>query len=418
MSFAYWRSAVLRRLADVWLLVGIATSVWWAFELAPSVPRGDDLIYIDWARGHTSPFAAFVSPPDFPGARFLNSMCWQLGVALSGSTATVTAGMEAGLWLAALLAWTGWAQARGGRIAAAWMLAFMLCCSWFRDLPTWRSWMTSTGSCAFLGAGLLALEVKRPWLALLAGLLAVGFKENAALVLAGAAALVYGHRLLGAVLIGLLVPGLLAFGRGASVFWPADPVAHTLFYVGAVGSSHWLPAIAFGALQPWMALLSVLARWFPIVIGFAALVAAAWAGGRARTWWAPVVAVSVVLPLCYSTENPVYLLEGALVVMALAATALARADLPVWVGVFALVTSLPTVRASRENMVWQRDQWETAQRILRERQAAGADTFHLAGDAHDACRFVAFWLERERGWTAVDTAGSVELCHGLTTSEP
>ena len=408
---------MVRRLADVWIVVGIAASVVWALELAQSVPRGDDLTYIDWARGHGSPFAAFASPPDFPGVRFLNSMCWQLGVALSGSKATLTAGTEAGLWLAALVTWTGWAQARGGRVAAAWMLAFMLCCPWFRDLPTWRSWMTSTGSCAFLGAGLLALETKHPWWALLAGLLAVGFKENAGLVLAAAAALVYGHRLHGATLLGLLVPGLLAFGRGASVFWPADPLAHTLFYVHAVGSSHWLPAIAFGALQPWMALLGVVARWFPTVIGVAAILGATWVGGRARSWWAPVVAVSVVLPLCYSTENPVYLLEGALVVMALAATALARADVPVWVGALALVTSLPTLRASRENLVWQRDQWEIAQRILRERSAVEGGTFHLAADAHDACRFVAFWLERERGWTAVDTVGSVELCHGLSTSE-
>jgi hypothetical protein len=298
------------------------------------------------------------------------------------------------------------------------MLAFLLCCPWFRDLPTWRSWMTSTGSCAFLGAGLWALERKRPWWALVAGLLAVGFKENAGLVLAAAGALVYGNRLQSAILLGLLVPGLLAFGRGASVFWPADPGAHALFYVRAVGSSAWLPAIAFGGVQPWIAPLSLLAGSFPIAIGVAAIVAATWVGGRTRTWWTAVVGVSVVLPLCYSTENPVYLLEGALVVMGLAATALARAALPAWVGAVALVTSLPTLGPSWENLVWQRDQWAMVRRIVAERALAPAGTFHLAPDAHDAAKFVAFWLERDRHWVPMDTRGTVELCHGLTTSEP
>jgi hypothetical protein len=104
--------------------------------------------------------------------------------------------------------------------------------------------------------------------------------------------------------------------------------------------------------------------------------------------------------------------------MVLAATALARADLPSWVGALAFVTALPTLRASRENMVWQREQWETAHRIIRERSGERAHTFHVAADAHDSARFVAFWLERERDWTAVDTAGAVELCHGLSTSGP
>ena len=81
--------------------------------------------------------------------------------------------------------------------------------------------------------------------------------------------------------------------------------------------------------------------------------------------------------------------------------------------------------AAVRNKVRRKLQDATIRTVLRRLEEKGyvthtvdAGTFHLAPDAHDAAKFVAFWLERDRGWVEVDTGGTVEWCPGLTTTEP
>lgn len=377
------------------LALGLAACVAWALLLSANVPRSDDLVYVDWARSRSSPLAFVTAPPPYPGVRPLNALIWQGGVALGGAWAGPVALAEALLWLGAVGAWVGWAGARGGRAAAAWTLAFLVACAWFRDLPTWRSWMTSTGALALLGAGLWALEVRRPWTAVALGVLAAGFKENAVLVLAGAAWLVHGRRLHAALLAAAVLPGALAFGRGAEVFAPTRWLDHALAYGELVAGSLWVPVLAVGAAVEVLRRRPALSAWAP---------------------WALVMLGSAALPLLYGPRNPVYLLEGTLIGAVLAASALARGTLPAAIGVAALALALPTLGPSFENAGWQRGQWSLARRVLAERAEGPPGTLHLADDAHDGGRFVAFWLERERGWVACDAPREVGLGHGLTAT--
>jgi hypothetical protein len=402
-----------RSLAILWLVIAAVASIAWAYQLVHNVPRGDDLTYLDWTRAHGTRLADVVtSPPPYPGVRPMNALVWWLvGRDASGRASAIA---EGALWFLALVSWAGWARARAGWSAAAWTTAFLLATPWFRDLPTWRSWMTTTGSCAFLGAALWSFECRRPALALALGTVALGFKENSGIVLAVAAALVYRRWVVSALLCAALAPGVLDFSGGRDVFVPADPVAHAVAYVRAVGTAVWPSVMALAAVHPLASPLALLGHWFPLAAGAIGVGAAAASGIETRSPWALVIAAGCVLPLCYATHNPVYLLETALVSIVLFAAALAARSIPWWVGLLGLAPTLWTVAASRENAIWQRSQWDVARAVIAGQASGAPGILHLAPDAHDAGRFAAYWLQRERGWTESDVEQPVELCPGLT----
>ncbi len=125
----------------------------------------------------------------------------------------------------------------------------------------------------------------------------------------------------------------------------------------------------------------------------------------------------MALPLAYGTVNPVYIVDGALVCAGLFAAALGRARVPAWVGLIVLMPAAWTWSASWENQAWQRQQWELARAVIAERAGQPPGRLHLADDAHDGGRFIAWWLLHERGWVQGAEVQPVELCHGLSASE-
>jgi hypothetical protein len=399
-----------------------AAALWWAWTLAHSVPRGDDLSYIDWARREPSVSAIFLSPPPFPGVRPLNAISWWLATHTADVRASAAAAIEAGLWLLAVVTWTGWTRTRAGWVSAAWMAAFLLANPWFRDLPTWRSWMTTTGACAFAGGCLWAFEARRPWTALVLGILGIAFKESAGLLVIAAAWFVYRDRLRALGLGLMLLPGLVKFaggegGAGAASWLPADFLGHVGFYVSAIGGSAWLPAGALGAVAAPLAAIGPFGHAAPMALGVLTIVAGIVLAVWSESPWAPVLAATGALPLVYRTENPFYLVEGSILAAGLVAARIGERTLPGWVGVLMVAPAAWSWDASLENAEWQRDQWELANTIIAAREHSSPGVVHVADDAPDGGRFAAFWLQRERGWTVSDDVQPVELCHGVTATE-
>ncbi len=251
-------------------LAGLA----WAWLLADNVRRGDDLVYMEWAQTlPAEPLAALMTLPPFPGFRPLTALAWGLSGTRGGWSAGAVQAVVSGLWLLALGTWTGWAGARGGRVAAAWMMALMLATPWFRDLPTWRSWVTTVGALALSGAALWALDQRRVRVALLCGLAAIGFKESAVPVLAVAAVVVYGRAWLGAAWLVGALPSFWAFAHSGHVAeWAvADMGARAMAYARLVGGSVWLPALSGAVWSPPLAVGGALGVAAPGLVGALAL---------------------------------------------------------------------------------------------------------------------------------------------------
>lgn len=73
-----------------WLLAPLvlaAFALGWAWIMAQSVPRSDDLAYLEWAAKSPSVGSVWTSPPPFPGSRPLNALAWWLGWRWSGNGA-------------------------------------------------------------------------------------------------------------------------------------------------------------------------------------------------------------------------------------------------------------------------------------------------------------------------------------------
>ncbi len=182
--------------------------------LASEVPlKFDDLNYLTDALRHRDEPLFWTDHPWYTHWRPLAYLAWwSLGpLSLDGSAVRL---LEVATWLGAVgfLAHLGWRR-------AGWMglllvtLALPLCPLALEPLD-WKSWLTSTGGILGLGAGLWELhrgERARWWVVLLAGLLALGFKEIAAFTL-GLVALLGGRGSVRAVGGALVLGGLAAAG--------------------------------------------------------------------------------------------------------------------------------------------------------------------------------------------------------------
>lgn len=399
------------------LVLGAAClfSVWWSWSLSHSVPRADDLEYMQWAEASSGILAPLRDLPPFPGWRCANLYSWWLATRIDGFQGAAAALFESSLWLMALVTWAGWARRRSGLWAAMFVSVVMLATPWFRDLPTWRSWMTTTGEVAFLGAALWAMESRRNTIAAVLAVAAVGFKEPAVFLLAPAAVLIYRAPLVAICALVAATPGLAKMVWYAATAGQAasSPLSQLAPYAVLVGEGASAPIIALAAIHPTLAVFGILSPAAPLLAGTAAAAVGVGFAVKTRSAWIWVIAPVLVLPLLYPTQNPVYLLEPFLVSVVLVSGVISTSPSR-WVILAAvLVGAREGVPASLENMRWQHSQWALARHIQAELADAAPGLLHLAEDAPDGCRYVAFWLE-ERGWQEASGPLPRELGHGLT----
>lgn len=299
-----------------------------------NAPRGDDIVYLDWAMKHTWPWAALRPLGLFPGWRPLNALSWWLGARLDGAAGTASTVQLALVWLVAWGAWTAWTWRRWGPRAGCWAGALLLLTPPFRDLPIWRSWMSSTGAVASMGLCLLALESGWRRAALLAAAAAACFKETSALPLGLAAWLWYGDRRVPLVALAFAAPSWLNMAHSNP--WPgAGEIAQQLrSYVADLSRVGW-PAVA--------AVAAIFLPRRPDLRGVA------------------ILGSVLALPLLYPVHNITYLVDG--LVLAACLVAARCSDAPTLpralIAFFMLLAALPTLQSSASDVAyqWERRGW-------------------------------------------------------------
>ncbi len=338
-----------------------------AMVLSLNVPRGDDITYLAWAveRLDTA-WSPTLRPPPFPGWRPVTAAWWWLGCGLTSVSGAAQQAALAGLWIAALGTWTWWSWRRGGATAGLTTATLLLATDRFRDLVTWRSWLTSTSELAFGGACLLALSGGRRGVAVVAAVLAVWSKEPAALWLSAAAWVFHRDgRVAGAALLAG-IPGGLRFASefADTMHLDADLLARGWFYLRATVALGW-----------------------PVVAVFVLLV-------RRRVGALGVVAAALALPVVYPVFNATYLVEATCVlavgVTEFAGTAARRALLAS--ALAGLAFGLPgSVSNARYQAVHQRDMQAVWSRLA----AAPPVAYTLSDGANDDARWLALRLRWE-----------------------
>ena len=330
----------------------------------------------------------------------MNALVWWLGASLTGTSGAFTAWTVTGLWLFACATWTAWSWRRWGPTAAPWMLALMLVNPWFRDLPTWRSWTTSCGELAFLGACLLAMEAKRPTVAVVAAISAAWFKEPAAITLAAAALLIYQKPWVAAAAGLSGAAGIIRFAlapHGPPL--TPSPLNQMLVYVTAIGSAGWPAALAAGSLSPLASLVAFSTLVMPAIAGTLALLAAVALAVRSRSKWAVVILSALILPAIYQTQNGIYLVDASSLVTALAAGSLARGNMSIWVLLVALVLGARTLPASFENARWQASRWTVVESAWQHIEEHPPQAIYVSPVADGEARYLAL-----RCWARWDPA--------------
>lgn len=169
-----------------------------AFESASAI-AADDFGYLMWGLQSRDDALAWVRGPEwFSYRRPLNALLWWLS-ARSGIDGELVRWAQVGLWttLCAALLWV----TRHSSRAATTLVVLLLTNQVLIDLLQWRSWVTTTGSLAFLVLAALTMEGRMPAATVaLLGFLALGFKEVGALAVAAMAFSRPGYRWVGAAL--------------------------------------------------------------------------------------------------------------------------------------------------------------------------------------------------------------------------
>lgn len=356
-------------------------------------PRGDDLTCLRWAAERAwDPWTPMFRPPPFPGWRPATAFVWWLSVSIEGVGGWLPQLALVGLWSLALFGGWGWARARWGGTAGLWTVAFLLATDRFRELLIWRSWLTSTGSVAFLLLTLWALERKRGALALVLGAVAVCFKETASPALIVAAVFVYRRPLIALGILAASAPGL----------WKAV-VDAGLFGLGAAEIS------AMADRTENYAIWFLRTGWLPIM-GAGLLISCGSAGEKSDRRWLAVAGAALVAPAIYRLANPTYLLEATVIIAGWMAAAVHRGGRARLAAV-ALAVSLHTLPGTLLDGRWQTRQWFAAHDAYAELVAAAPAGWTLGEGATDNARWFSLRLRFDRGLP--EAVGCSEVVSGV-----
>lgn len=338
-------------------LLGVA-----AFESgAPIV--GDDFGYLMWgslARGE--PFAWVSGPEWFTYRRPLNTLVWWLS-AQGGIDGALVRWAQVSAWalFGGVLLWCT-RDSRRGLVTA---LLLLLTNQVFVDLLPWRSWITTTGSLAFLAVTTLALERGAgPFAVTVLGFLTLGFKEMAAVGVVALGALRPGYRAAVAVVLAGLVAGSLSSAHKLGVGFLVENLKFhvdtlALFAPGVPV----LLAARFRGLPAWALLLTAGLVVLPSWALAGAVVASAGAFLLRDRRFLPAVAATFALPFLGASHARQYLLESwALTVLALGLTGRLAVPTSAWVAM--LVLAAPSAVDFERQRDTLRPKWAEQQAFL------------------------------------------------------
>lgn len=244
------------------------------------------------------------------------ALWWALGpLSLAGTAIRV---VQVGLWVGIVALLTTLARRERGQDGVVLVLVLLLSMSAFWELLDWKSWLTSLGTLTAALAGVHAWRRRQLGLVLLAGLLALLFKETGPFLL-GWLLLLTGKgrdRVVGGVLLAAAVGvGFMASERVVPGFWQEN--LHFLLVMVPRGLGALVPVVAALTFrsQPFIAaLVAGMATQIPELGGVLTLAATAYFLRRTPMWllaavlcWAPTLFAAM--------RSQVYLLEGFVVVL-------------------------------------------------------------------------------------------------------
>lgn len=346
------------------LVAGLIVCAVAIFESGTAIAK-DDFGYLMWGLRTRGDLWAWVEGPEwFTYRRPLNFLLWWLS-AQTGIDGELVRWCQVGLWV--LFGGTLLATTRGsvqGLVTAALLLVTNQV---FVDLLHWRSWITTTGSLAFLALAALALERRAPALTVaLLGTLALGFKEVAAVAIAVMVLTRPGYRLVGALLVAALGLGSLSSAHKLGLHSVPDNVrfhAHTVALFAPLVPV--LLAARFPKLPAWTLLLCAGLVVLPAPVVAVAVMASALLFLSQETRWLPAAAVSFSLPFVGAYQARQYLLEGwAIVLIAVASAGRLSVPTTAWVAMLALAA--PSAVDFERNRATLRAAFATQRAFLRD----------------------------------------------------
>lgn len=337
-----------------------------AFESGTAIAK-DDFGYIIWGLQTRGDLFAWVDGPEwFTSRRPLNALVWWLS-AQWGIDAEFARWCQVGLWTlfgAAVLSAT-----RESRRGVPTAVLLVLTNPVFVDLLHWRSWITTTGSVAFLALAALAMERRVPALTVaMLGALALGFKEVGAVAVAVTALSRPGYRLVGALLMAGVGVGSLSSAHKLSLHFLPDNVrfhAQTVALFAPLVPV--LIAARFPKLPAWTLLFCAGLLVLPDPAVAVAVVGAALLFLLQEARWLPAAAVSFALPFIGAHHARQYLLESwAVVLLALASAKRLSVPPSAWLAM--LVLAAPSAIDFERNRANLRTEFASQRAFLRDFQ--------------------------------------------------
>lgn len=315
------------------LLIGFA-----AFESGTAIAK-DDFGYLMWGLQTRGDVLAWVTGPEwFTYRRPLNALVWWLW-SQTGMDGEFVRWSQVALWVAFAVALLS--VARSSARAMITLALLLLTNQAFVDLLQWRSWLTTTGSLAFLAMAAMAMERGTPALSVaLLGALALGFKEIGAVAVAVIALSRPGYRVVGAFLLAAVCASASSSTQKLGLSFIGDNLrfhVETLaLFVPAVPV---LLAARFPMLPPWSLVTPVVLLALPAPIRAAAVVVTAGLFLLSEARWLPAAAATLTLPLLGAAHARQYLLEGwAVLLFALTASKKLAVHPVAWLTMLALAT--------------------------------------------------------------------------------
>jgi hypothetical protein len=297
----------------------------------------DDFGYLMWGLQTRGNPVAWLSGPDWVTYRRpLNALVWWLS-AQQGIDGELARWSLVGLWTAFGTAIA--ALARPSLKGLGTLLLLLLTNQVFIDLLTWRSWITTAGSLAFLALGALAIERRASRLTVaIPSAITLGFKEIAAVALALRQLVRPGYRALGAFLVVALFASATSSVQKLGFHFVPENVRFHLetlaLFAPAVPA---LLAARFPRLPGRALAITVVLAALPTPIRAAAFVVSAGLFVVRQRRWLPAAIAAFTLPLLGAAHARQYLLEGwAVLVLALAAGQALSERPVVWLAMLAL----------------------------------------------------------------------------------
>lgn len=349
------------------LLVGFA-----AFESGTAIAN-DDFGYLMWGLQTRDDLLAWVSGPEwFTYRRPLNALVWWLS-AQTGIDAELARWTQVGLWtlFGGALLWATRSSVRG----LITLVLLLMTNQVFVDLLTWRSWLTTTGSLAFLGLSAVAVERRAPALLVaLLGLLTLGFKEVSAVAVALIALSQPGYRWVGAMLFGSLVVSARSSAHKLGMQFLADNILFHLDTVALfVPAVPVLVAARFPKLPPWALVLPVVLVVVPAPARAAAFVLASGLFLSGEPRWLLPAGAAFGLPLIGAYHARQYLLESWAVVLIALATRRNLSSAPTIAWLAVAILAAPSVVDFERSRHALREESASQQAFLREFRPAPAN---------------------------------------------